>query len=250
MAVAKKGIGYNQPKRINQLDTPGGPLEWYYNWGRQGSTATFWPYTPDAPHIPMIWGRGSLDAGAVQDILALDPQPTEVLGFNEPDHHSQSNMTPRQAADRWPELHALNMRLGSPGVVSPNATWLDEFMEIANAEALRVDFLAVHSYTNPDSANFLGKLDSLYARWKRPVWVTEYAVADWSASTSGPKSTKYTRAQVNQFMVETVAGMRARPWIERFAWKTRDYSDPQMWFSSLWEDGGKLTSTGETYASL
>lgn len=252
MTAALKGIGYDGPKRINQLDTAAGPLGWYYDWGRQPSTQATYPTKPAAPFVPMIWGRGSLDAGGVAEVLAGLPATgaKECLGFNEPDHPGQSNMTPRQAADRWPELHALGLRLGSPATVSPGAAWLDEFMEIANSEKLRVDFMAVHSYSSPDAADFLGKIDSLYARWKRPVWVTEYAAADFTVAADGPKSARFTRAEVNEFMAETVAGLRARPFVERFAWKTRAISDPRMWFSALYQDDGALTSTGQLYASL
>jgi hypothetical protein len=39
-----------------------------------------------------------------------------ILGFNEPDHVDQANMTPQQAADAWPELekHANGRPLVSP----------------------------------------------------------------------------------------------------------------------------------------
>jgi hypothetical protein len=44
--------------------------------------------------------------------------------------------------------------------------------------------------------------------------------------------------------------LQKRPWLLRFAWKTRNVNDNQMWFSALFNDDGSLTSTGQLYASL
>lgn len=51
-------------------------------------------------------------------------------------------------------------------------------------------------------------------------------------------------------MHETGEGMRAMPYVERFAWKTRAANDPPMGSSTLFHTNGKLTTTGKLYASL
>jgi hypothetical protein len=51
-------------------------------------------------------------------------------------------------------------------------------------------------------------------------------------------------------MRATVAGLRAMPFVERFAWKTRPALDPKMGCSALFHTNGSLTSTGRLYASL
>ena len=51
-------------------------------------------------------------------------------------------------------------------------------------------------------------------------------------------------------MQAAVAGLRAMPFVERFAWKARGPFDPIMGPSALYQTNGQLTSTGRLYASL
>jgi hypothetical protein len=44
--------------------------------------------------------------------------------------------------------------------------------------------------------------------------------------------------------------MRALPFVERFAWKTRSAGDIKMGCSALFNADGTLTSTGRLYAAL
>ena len=108
--------------------------------------------------------------------------------------------------------------------------------------------MPVHIYQSPDAAAFLRKIDESYERWGKPVWITETAVADWNATLTRP--TRYSRAQVNEYMREIYAGCRKRTYVQRFAWKTRAATDPQMGTSALFNTNGTLTSTGKLYASL
>ncbi|MDQ0820529.1 hypothetical protein QFZ79_002821 [Arthrobacter sp. V4I6] len=78
--------------------------------------------------------------------------------------------------------------------------------------------------------------------------MTEYAVADWNATST--RRSVYSRAQTEDFMRATVAGLRAMPFVERFAWKSRPAGDPVMGSSALFHTNGTLTSTGRLYASL
>jgi len=68
------------------------------------------------------------------------------LGFNEPDHPDQANMTVQQALDLWPHLTATGMRVGSPATAadpSSSGSWLEQFMDGAKARGYRVDFVCV-----------------------------------------------------------------------------------------------------------
>jgi hypothetical protein len=121
-------------------------------------------------------------------------------------------------------------------------------MAKAKLKGLRVDFMTMHCYGWPNVEDFLGKVTLLHEMYGKPIWVTEYAVADWQASSTTPS--RYSRSQTNDFMRGTVAGMRAMPYVERFAWKTRASSDPVMGNSALFSPDGSRTSTGLLYASL
>jgi hypothetical protein len=121
-------------------------------------------------------------------------------------------------------------------------------MAKAKNKGLRVDFMTMHRYAWPKADEFLTKVTELHERYGKPIWVTEYAVADWNATSTRPSV--YSRAQTEDFMRATVAGLRAMPFVERFAWKTRPALDPKMGCSALFHTNGSLTSTGRLYASL
>jgi hypothetical protein len=121
-------------------------------------------------------------------------------------------------------------------------------MTRARRAHLRVDFMTMHFYAAPNADSFLAKVKYLHDKYERPIWVTEYAVADWAATRSRPS--RYSGLETRRFMKKTVAGMRAMPYVERFAWKTRAPFDPVMGASALYHTDGRLTATGRLYASL
>ncbi|HEY2793984.1 MAG TPA: sigma-70 family RNA polymerase sigma factor, partial [Micromonosporaceae bacterium] len=116
---------------------------WYYTWSTTHSGIT----TPHGVQfVPMIWGPGSVTTSALAQAKAAGG---ELLGFNEPDLASQSNMTVAQALKLWPKLEATGLKLGSPAVASGGATaggWLDQFMTGAADRGYRVDFITLHWY--------------------------------------------------------------------------------------------------------
>jgi hypothetical protein len=231
------GTDWKTKKRLGQVN-----LNWYYNW-----SPAYGPYPTN--FVPMIRDNRKLDRDLAKFTAQLAETKSKVLlGFNEPDHRGQANLTVDQVIALWPRLEATGMRLGSPATISPNAEWMNEFMTKAQKKGLRIDFVTMHCYQWPKASSFFTKLDTLHDKWKLPVWVTEYAVADWNATLT--KKNIYSRNQVNEFMEETVKGMRERDFVERFAWKTRAAGDPVMASSTIYHTDGALTSTGKLYASL
>jgi hypothetical protein len=235
------GFGFEE---LDSLD-----LDWFYNWGpgypplrpASGQTAEF---------VPMIWGRGSLERNGVEQVRSEVPWTgaENLLGFNEPDHEGQADMSVGTAIKLWPQLEKAGLRLGSPGPVQALGDWLKKFMDQAAAKDLRVDFVTMHSYAGPNADGFLKTVQRLHESYGKPVWITEFAVADWEATPKSPS--RHTEKEILAFMRETVAGMREMPFVERFAWKTRAHDDPIMGASALFRSNGSLTPTGELYRSL
>lgn len=214
-------------KKIKSLNP-----NWYYTWG---TTAVLG--LEDIPFTPMCWGANSVSKFSV-------PCPV-LLGFNEPDGAAQSNLTPTQALNLWPKLEAVATRLGSPasaGNASKSGSWLETF---SNSNP-KFDFVCVHWYAPPNVDSFLNQIDNIYAKYKKPIWVTEFAVADWSGKFPGGFDVKL----VSDFMKGACAGLEARPFVERYTWKTRTLSDTSMGTSSLFNDDGSLTALGQIYALL
>lgn len=234
---AKDQAAANQMLKLN--------LDWFYTWGKSVNLGQ-----PVNDFTPMIWGASSATPGVIAEIQSTlwKTGATRLLGFNEPDHVGQANMTVDRALELWPILQTASLKLGSPATKSPNSEWLNAFMTGAAARGLRVDFVTAHIYQNPDAKTFFRKIDTLYQRWGKPIWITETAVADWDANAS--RRSRYDRARINNYMGEIYAGCVERSYVERFAWKTRASLDPQMGTSALFHTDGNLTSTGQLYASL
>jgi hypothetical protein len=242
---ARKGVGLALGKDygIEQLDAL--DVNWFYTWG-----PTYPAGRPSAEFVPMIWGAASVrrgTVGVVQSELEVTGA-SELLGFNEPDHPAQADMSVATAIKYWPKLEASGLRLGSPAPVQALGDWLREFMDQAASKELRVDFIAMHSYASPNSESFLENVQKLYDRYGKPIWITEYAVADWDATARSPS--RYSEKDIMEFMSETAAGLHRMPFVERFAWKTRAEGDPIMGASALFGRDGSLTRTGELYWSL
>ncbi len=242
---ARKGIGLGVGDKysINQLDALN--VNWFYTWG-----ATYPDVRMTPGFVPMIWGRGGIERGDVDEVVSErgTTRARELLGFNEPDHPEQAAMSVAEAISYWPELQASGMRLGSPASVHPQGVWLKQFMDQAASKKLRVDFITMHSYSSPNSRAFLNNVQRLHDRYRKPIWITEYAVADWKARPGSPS--RYSEKQIMAFMRETAAGLRRMPFVERFAWKTREEGDPVMGASALFRKDGSLTRTGQLYRSL
>lgn len=240
-----KGLGHGGKDALALRQIKSLNLDWYYTWMSR------YYVTTNPSFVPMIKdARRLLEEDAIGRVMGqLEQTKTKhLLGFNEPDYRSQANMTVDEAIRLWPKLVATGLRLGSPAPAGTNSLWLESFMSKAKAKGLRVDFVTMHRYAWPNAEDFLNKVTQLHEKYRKPVWVTEYAVADWNATSTRPS--RYSRAQTEDFMRATVAGMRDMPFVERFAWKTRPISDPVMGRSALFRTDGTLTSTGRLYASL
>lgn len=228
-------------------------LDWWYNWNQKRFDGT------GSSFVPMLYSDNPDRLATLQADLDSCNMPKRVLGFNEPDLEGQALMTTGAARRAWRALEAAaaveNLKIGSPVTISPDNDWFQIFMRDAKAlesPDLKIDFIALHIYQNPDVGTFLKKIDGVYEKYGLPVWVTETAVADFTAEKGigTAKSTRYTRSEVNDYMEDLWVELKKRPWLERFAWKTRNVNDNQMWFSALFNNDGSLTGTGQKYRDL
>ena len=205
---------------------------WYYNWSERGFRGLLIPF------VPMAWGKNSMPP---MGLLCDSP----LLGFNEPDRPDQSNLTVQQALSLWPAIQETGRRIGSPatsGKASQDGGWLDQFVKAGET----FDFVCVHWYAPPNVDSFLKEVDAVWAKYQKPIWITEFAVADWSGKFPGG----FDIQLVKQFMKDACTGLESRSYVERYTWKTRASNDPSMGTSALFNDDGSLTELGELYASI
>ncbi|MEK8108322.1 glycosyl hydrolase [Micromonospora sp. M12] len=150
---------------------------WYYTWGTQhpGISTPGCDVRADDPE------RGERQRHGAGSGQAAGPH---LLTFNEPDLPAQANMTVEQALDLWPQVMATGSKLGSPAVAwgAPDPQgWLDRFMTGAQARGQRVDFVTLHwfgaDFTTPTAVDQLRRyLQAVYQRYRKPIWLTEFAL--------------------------------------------------------------------------
>ena len=198
--------------------------------------------------VPMIWDETFVDPKQLQ---LAKKSGSVLLGFNEPDHTDEANMTVQQALDLWPHLMATGMRLGSPSTAanpSLSGSWLEQFMNGANARGYRVDFLCVHWYGEEFdidvAVNSLKNfLQTVHHKFGLPVWLTEYSLIRWSDPPVYP-----SWEQQAQFASQSIEMLETLPFLERYAWFslppwTKFGSDR----TSLYDQDGGLTPAGIAY---
>lgn len=239
-AVAKKGVSTWNFDGVGKAltDVRAG---WYYNWAvhPDGVTAP-----PNVEFVPMIWGAKFTDDATIARAKA---NGKVLLGFNEPDFPDQANMSPEQALDLWPKLAATGLRLGSPAVAHSGdkaGGWLDRFMTGAAQRGLRVDFIAVHWYGSDFSDAAVGHLrnylEAVHKRYGKPLWLTEYAMIDFSGGQPRYPSPEQQAA----FARGSAAMMESLPYVERYAWFALPADKPG---TGLYAPGGTPNQAGAAY---
>jgi hypothetical protein len=203
--------------------------------------------------VPMVWGAASVTSSTIAELRRerASGRARELLGFNEPDSHTQSNMSPQLAASLWPRLESTGLRLGSPAPAVPGDGWLDAFMAIAAHRHLRVDFIALHAYqdfTDPNAvADLRRELTAIHAKYHRPLWVTEIGTVDIRIWGRRMLHTP-TKAMARSYMKRVLPMLNALPFVQRYAWFTDNcWNHAECRLSTLLTPTRRPTSTASTF---
>lgn len=219
---------------------------WIYNWGTKYPEILH----ADIDFIPMIYKVGDATEQTFASLKSQAPSGgyRALLGFNEPDSKTQGDTSVEQALDAWPTLEATGLRLGSPACVHPDNEWMLAFMKGVEERGLRVDFICMHSYAGPNAGAFVKRLEKVHELFKRPIWITEFAVADWEARTSGVN--RYAPERIADFVRELLPQLEAMDIVERYAWFHGGISGKPLGSSKLFNPDGSLTVVGEAYRAI
>jgi hypothetical protein len=221
-------------------------VSWYYNWEQaerepcsDGRGGTF---------VPMIWGHPqneqntSAIASSISSFVAGGYE--YVLGFNEPDNSTQSNISVSTALSLWSSFDNPSIKVGSPATQA-NTTgqaWFSDFVTQLDANpSLRADFLAAHWYGwNTGSCDANASQLEGYVRWLeglpggRPIWLTEWGCLNQSAPDVDT---------VVRFFNAALAVFDRHPRVVRYAWY------PWSTNNGLVNGDGSLTPLGAAYAA-
>lgn len=239
---AKKGLGGAAPA------ASGLKTSWYYNWGVDPSTQGVPASDPSMQFMPMVWGWYPEKTPAALERLRRE-SPPKLLGFNEPDHRDQSNIPVETALAAWPKFEGIAGELISPAAAAPLGPWMRSFMSGVAKQKLRVDSIAVHAYPQPSPKAFLEMLNRVHDTYGRPLWITEFAVADWQAKNGA--ANRFSVSQVADFMQEVCTAMEKTPWVKGYAWfPFAGKASNALRTSVLFDENGELTELGRLYARL
>jgi hypothetical protein len=209
-------------------------------------------------YVPMVWGRKKNAELASFTPLATS---TAILGYNEPNLRSQSNLTAAAACSLWPTVLTFakkhKLRVGSPAANHCNpkpkpggqdsncfqnsTAWFDDFFKLPGCGLDTIDFLTTHKY-GCNATSTIDYVKDLSARYKKPVWLTEFSCADAPAA----KQLAFAKKILPVFdsLPSTV--------VERYAWfaaHAKPGSKGVATDSLLMPSSNKLTPLGEYYNS-
>ncbi|KAI6047353.1 glycosyl hydrolase catalytic core-domain-containing protein [Pisolithus marmoratus] len=172
------------------LAWPNGDASYLSNFAlpNVGYLYTWSPYLPSGlselgiEGIPMLWGYDQ-----VTDFqnLVVEGYANYVLGMNEPNEPSQSNMSPSDGASLWQQyinpLQNKGYKLISPACTNDQAglDWYQQFF--AACSGCHFDAIAFHAYTN-DAQSVIDYATTLHNTYNLPVWITEFADQNYSGT--------------------------------------------------------------------
>jgi hypothetical protein len=217
-------------------------ISWAYNWDATAHGNL------DVEYVPMAWGADALDSSRALIEQALGRGSTHVLGFNEPDHKNQSDMTPSDAARNYRNYLtpiADRATLVSPAVTNADGDglgldWMTQFLE--ECRDCRVKIMAIHWYgdTADDFKEYVKKAQNLASSFGLDeVWVTEFAL---NQVTIPPPNQKDPEPAVSAMFLQSVL-----PWLDQNCGIGR--------YAYFWcadqnlLNGSQLSPSGEVYVA-
>jgi hypothetical protein len=162
-------------------------------------------------------------------------------------------MTVNGAIRLWPRLMATGMRLGSPAVSAGAATpgsWLARFMRRAQhrgyrSASSRCTGTAAISRTGAAVGELKGYLEATWARYHKPIWLTEYALTSFGTSPA----TFPTLRQQAAFVTASTRMLERLRYVHRYAWFALP-SDSTDGTVGLFRAGGVPTRAGRAFETV
>jgi len=244
---------------------------WYYSWLSnpygQYSKCNDGSFPHAMEFVPMIIGLGSYTEITDTKIRWWKQANARfLLGYNEPDYGNGHNhphmMDPADAAKEWPKIQEIAAKFDPPlTLVSPaisnsgpdaldadgGSIWLDYFFGncsevVPDCDVDLIKYVAFHDYQG-DSEKLMRRMEGGFKKYKRPIWLTEFAMMNWDGPTP-------TRQEHDDYLREVIPMLEASEAVYRYAWFTaRQVANAGEGEANLLEPGSlELTSTGKVYS--
>jgi hypothetical protein len=249
----KRGICFNTVY-VADFDAMKKGVSWTYNWAAGGYSSAVENAANEASvaYIPMVWNGGGNWADAIRAFKTKHPECEYILAFNEPNLTDQANMTPSEAAAKWPAIkqlaQELNMKIVAPAMnygtlagYSDPVKWYDEFFATSGVSIDDVSALALHCYMNYPSA--LKSFMERFRKYNKPIWLTEFCA--WEGTRTAEDQRIYMSQVLNY--------LESEPMIERYSWFKYDGSttnNPQYALRPAGNNSGDLSDLGQIYVAM
>lgn len=197
-------------------------------------------------YMPMYWGEKT------KNIQSRDGPIW--LGFNEPNDPNEANMDPWQAAKLWPKvekaaaLHSVHTLVGPSVSGNKPIWWYDNFMKAC--KGCRIDAVNMHIYSC--SLEQMKMRIEEAKKYKKPIWVTEFACADNPEQISGNVHRHKSWHWQCQYMKAVIPYLNSEPSVAGYAWFS--YGLPGKPDHYVGESGlldhSRITPLGRCYSQL
>ena len=223
---------------------------WAYDW-----QADFPNLSAGVEYVPMVWTYNNQSQSTMSNMIAsyTGDGAKEVLAFNEPDNAGQANLTVSKALTGYGYMYkAAVLPVISPAAADDSDSWMESFMSGAASDGYDVSVVAVHDY-GTNAVDFLTYIDTIYAYYGKPLWITEFAdtdepYIDWA-------TTNWTDVGVNDcvaFINKVLPALEVRPYVVRYSWYcpatgSAAPSSQGLGTAALWNSDKTITEAGAAY---
>ncbi|KAF2730763.1 hypothetical protein EJ04DRAFT_515043 [Polyplosphaeria fusca] len=185
----KRGLAYNEGSLCDAFDSS--KFSFAYNWG---ATQYGSKLPAGIKYSPMMHKPQDMSAdewlGHVDDNVASGSDL--IMGFNEPDHPDQANLSPDAACTAWTEyMDPVKAAHGDVTILGPSVTngpapmglsWLEGFQQ--KCPDAKWDATNIHFYDIYDNGagvqRFIDHVEEAAEKFGKKVFVTEYGLRSGS----------------------------------------------------------------------
>lgn len=232
----KRGLAYNDGELCASF---GSNFGFAYNWAQTERKDV------GAPFIPMMHkvSDSTAEAWLANVDKAVKGGSKAVMGFNEPDHAEQANMTPEAACSAWIEyMNPIASSHPDVTILGPSVTnggapmgldWLTRFHDgcpNAIVHATNIHFYDIYEEATID--RFKAHIEQAAADYGKPVWITEFGLNPGSASEE----------QAASFLKEAMAYCDSSDKVQGYSWFMVGTGENQL------NTATGLSAVGQVYA--
>jgi hypothetical protein len=232
----KRGLAYNQADLCKNF---GGQFGFGYNWAQVENNDIGTKY------IPLMHGP---DKSSAADWLANVDKACKkgsnaVMGFNEPDHPEQANLTPEAACTAWKEyMNPIASSHPEVTIIGPSVTngpapmgadWLQRFKTACPDAIYHATNMHFYDIYDKDTINrFKAQVEKIAAINNQPVWITEFGLNPGSA----------TQEQAASFLKDVMDYCDNNPVVQGYSYFMVGSGENQL------NSGSGLSTVGKVYA--